>query len=70
MKCTHPDHVDGMLCVDRAVGCSRNCACCMADVDLSHNFVRSEEGIRCLDCETLQTPITRYTTCQAKLRVK
>ena len=26
--CTHPDHVDGQSCEDRAVGCRRDCPCC------------------------------------------
>ncbi len=29
MPCTHPDHVDGVSCGDRAVGCSPDCVCCM-----------------------------------------
>lgn len=26
--CTHPDHVDGQSCEDRAVGCRADCPCC------------------------------------------
>lgn len=29
VKCTHPDHVEGESCEDRAVGCHPNCKCCM-----------------------------------------
>ena len=29
VKCTHPDHVDGQSCEDRAVGCHPDCECCM-----------------------------------------
>lgn len=28
-KCTHPDHIDGVSCADRAVGCSKDCGCCI-----------------------------------------
>lgn len=28
-KCQHPDHVDGESCLDRAVGCHKDCRCCM-----------------------------------------
>ena len=27
-ECTHPDHTEGVACVDRAVGCSPHCVCC------------------------------------------
>ena len=27
--CTHPDHNDSETCEDRAVGCDKNCTCCM-----------------------------------------
>jgi hypothetical protein len=26
--CTHPNHVDGESCFDRAVGCHPDCRCC------------------------------------------
>jgi len=29
MNCEHPDHVDGVSCEDRAVGCHKDCECCM-----------------------------------------
>jgi hypothetical protein len=29
VECTHPDHVEGVSCEDRAVGCSPFCVCCM-----------------------------------------
>lgn len=31
MNCTHPDHVDGISCEDRAIGCSADCTCCMGN---------------------------------------
>ncbi len=31
MTCTHPDHNDHETCEDRAVGCSKDCFCCMGD---------------------------------------
>jgi len=31
---THPDHVDGISCEDRTVGCSPDCTCCMAECAL------------------------------------
>ena len=27
--CTHPDHNDRESCLDRTVGCSKDCECCM-----------------------------------------
>ena len=27
--CSHPDHSSHMRCVDRAVACDSNCACCL-----------------------------------------
>tara|TARA_R110000772_G_scaffold27652_3_gene70179 strand:+ start:127 stop:534 length:408 start_codon:yes stop_codon:yes gene_type:complete len=30
--CTHPDHVDGVSCADRAVGCNPHCLCCMEEL--------------------------------------
>jgi hypothetical protein len=30
IKCTHPDHVDGQSCEERAVGCHSSCDCCIA----------------------------------------
>lgn len=32
VACTHPDHVDGTSCEDRAVGCSPHCKCCMGEL--------------------------------------
>jgi hypothetical protein len=29
MKCKHPDHVEGVSCEARAVGCHSECPCCM-----------------------------------------
>jgi len=29
IECTHPDHVPGVSCEDRAVGCRASCRCCM-----------------------------------------
>ena len=29
MKCTHPNHVDGQSCEDHAVGCHKDCRCCI-----------------------------------------
>lgn len=29
LPCDHPDHEDGVSCLERAVGCSMNCHCCM-----------------------------------------
>lgn len=29
LPCDHPDHEDGESCLERAVGCSMNCRCCM-----------------------------------------
>lgn len=29
IECTHPDHVDGTYCIDRAIGCHKECKCCM-----------------------------------------
>ncbi len=34
--CTHPDHVDGVSCLDRAVGCAPDCACCLAPETIAH----------------------------------
>jgi len=31
MNCTHPDHNEHETCEDRAVGCSKDCICCMGD---------------------------------------
>ncbi len=31
-KCTHPDHIEGTNCSERAVGCSIHCFCCMAEI--------------------------------------
>jgi len=28
-ECTHPDHVPGVSCEDRSVGCALTCNCCM-----------------------------------------
>lgn len=28
-RCEHPDHEDGVSCLERAVGCSGSCRCCM-----------------------------------------
>lgn len=28
-KCDHPDHVEGEVCEERSVGCSKHCTCCM-----------------------------------------
>ena len=30
--CDHPDHNDHETCEDRAVGCSKHCACCMGEL--------------------------------------
>jgi hypothetical protein len=41
-KCDHPDHADDTDCLDRAVGCSKHCFCCMGELaiplqnDLGH----------------------------------
>lgn len=32
--CTHPDHNNNEKCLDRTVGCSRTCVCCMGDLAL------------------------------------
>ena len=29
LPCDHPDHEDGVSCLERAAGCSGNCRCCM-----------------------------------------
>ena len=31
-KCDHPDHADDTDCLDRAVGCSKHCFCCMGEL--------------------------------------
>lgn len=30
--CTHPDHREGSDCLDRSVGCSKHCVCCMGEL--------------------------------------
>lgn len=35
VKCTHPDHIDGKTCEDRAVGCNSLCVCCMGNLALA-----------------------------------
>ena len=27
--CSHPDHVDGVSCEDRAIACADDCVCCL-----------------------------------------
>lgn len=31
-SCTHPDHTDDTSCLDRSVGCSKHCLCCMGEL--------------------------------------
>ena len=31
-ECTHPDHTEAKDCLDRAVGCSKHCVCCMGEL--------------------------------------
>lgn len=31
-RCEHPDHNDSESCLDRAVGCSKHCFCCMGEM--------------------------------------
>ena len=39
IKCTHPDHVEGESCEDRAVGCHPNCECCMGNYTAEKNLI-------------------------------
>ena len=31
-QCCHPDHNENESCIDRAVGCSKHCLCCMEEL--------------------------------------
>lgn len=37
MNCTHPKHKDGESCVEHAVGCNPNCACCLGEEQVKIN---------------------------------
>lgn len=45
VKCTHPDHIDGKTCKDRAVGCSPLCVCCMGTLALAQKN-KMTRGVR------------------------
>jgi hypothetical protein len=44
-KCTHPDHNEHETCEDRAVGCHKDCECCIPKVQpLDDICVRDASG--------------------------
>jgi hypothetical protein len=40
--CTHPDHTVGSDCLDRSVGCSPHCVCCMGELNAAHQRTADE----------------------------
>lgn len=43
MKCTHPDHNDKESCKERAVGCHKDCKCCMEKIHMYSSDGRHTE---------------------------
>lgn len=43
MICQHPDHEPGLVCYDRAVGCSASCSCCILRYE--KNFIKDADVI-------------------------
>ena len=45
-KYDHPDHADDTDCLDRAVGCSKHCFCCMGElaIPLQNDKSTNAEG--------------------------
>lgn len=47
MNCTHPDHEEGKLCLERAVACHKACECCLGEL-VKCGHCRAGEHEKCL----------------------
>lgn len=46
MNCKHPDHNDKETCEDRAVGCHKDCICCMGELARKNREIKTVGELR------------------------